>query len=127
MASNAAEPAPAAPVTLAENHRVIVLEVIRCRRRFALRRHEEDRQGLVKRFAWMKISVVFVRLQHAHIASLMAEHANIVGERGWQPSWVDDGGPSGPQRLSFCHLHLSDVLLSRAVTVLATNGKFPEW
>src|SRR5882757_2528374 len=77
----------------------------------------------------MKISVAFVRLQHAHITSLMAEHANIIGDRGWQPSWVDDGSASCPRRLSFCHLHLSDVLLSRAVTVLAMvdpgTGRYP--
>src|SRR5258707_704815 len=65
----------------------------------------------------MKISVAFVRLQHAHITRLMAEHANIIGERRWQPSWVDDGTASGPHRLSFSRRHLSDVLLSRAVTV----------
>src|SRR5260221_1463255 len=40
---DAAEPTPAAPVTLAENHRIVVLDVIRWRRRFALRRHQEDR------------------------------------------------------------------------------------
>ena len=72
----------------------------------------------------MKISVAFIRLQHADITSLMAEHANIIGEPRWQPAWVDDGTASGPNRLSFSRRHLSDVLLSRAVTVLATNGKF---
>jgi len=60
----------------------------------------------------MKISVAFIRLQHAHITSLVAEHTNIIGERGWQPSWVDDGGASGPNRLSFSRRHSLDVLLS---------------
>src|SRR5258705_9837988 len=75
----------------------------------------------------MKISVAFIRLQHAHITRLMAEHANIIGERRWQPARVDDGGPSSPDCLSFSRRHLSDVLLSPAVTVLATNAKFPKW
>src|SRR5882762_2313461 len=127
VTSYAAESTAAAPITLAENHRVVVLKVVRRRRRFPLRRHQEDRQRVVKRFAWMKISVAFIRLQHAHITRLMAEHANIIGERGWQPARVDDGIASGPHRLSFSRRHLSDVLLSGAVTVLATNGKFPEW
>src|ERR1700737_3253583 len=43
VASNAAEPAATAPVTLAENHRVVVLDVVRRRRRFALWRDQEDR------------------------------------------------------------------------------------
>jgi len=75
----------------------------------------------------MKISVAFMRLQYAHITGLMAEHANIIGERRWQPARVDDGTAPCPNRLSFSRRHLSDVLLSRAVTVLATYGKFPEW
>src|ERR1700704_4039830 len=75
----------------------------------------------------MKISVAFIRLQHADITSLMAEHENIIGEPRLQPAWVDDGTASGPNRLSFSRRHLSDVLLSRAVAVLATYGKFPEW
>src|SRR6266403_4571293 len=74
----------------------------------------------------MKISVAFVRLQHAHIASLMAEHANIVGERGWQPARVDDGTASGPHRLSFSRRHLSDVPLSGTVAVFTTDGKLLE-
>src|SRR3979490_377536 len=75
----------------------------------------------------MKISVAFFRLQPARIPRLMAEHANIVGERRWQPARVDDGGAAGPNRLSFSRRHLSDVPPSGAGTVLAANGKFPEW
>src|SRR5258707_12473397 len=43
VTSYAAESTAAAPITLAENHRVVVLEVVRRRRSFTLRRHKEDR------------------------------------------------------------------------------------
>jgi hypothetical protein len=82
VASDAAEPTAAASVTLAENHRVVVLDMVRRRRRFALRRHQEDRQSVVQRFPWTEVPVVFVRLQHTHIPGLMAEHTDIVGEGG---------------------------------------------
>src|SRR4029077_5846714 len=61
----------------------------------------------------------------AHVTGLMAEHANIVGECGWQPSRVDDRRVSCPRHRSFS-CHLSNVLLSRTVAVFTTDGKFLE-
>jgi len=74
-----------------------------------------------------EISVAFIRLQHAHITSLVAEHTNIIGERGGSRAGLTMEARPVRTVFPFPVGHLSDVLLSRAVTVLATDGKFPKW
>ena len=62
MAGDAAQPAAAASIALAQNHRKIMLQKIGLRRRIAFRRHDENGECVIERRARSKVALIFAGL-----------------------------------------------------------------
>src|SRR5271170_1793844 len=110
---------PRSPKTLAQAHRVEVLQVIVIRRIFARRRNLKNCNGLIQRFAWPEVLVRFARLQHPRVAQLMARHADVIRKLPIEPRRIDDRRVK-----AFGHLalpHRLNVRCSRPMAVFAAH------
>ena len=67
-----------------------MLNVVCGGRRFRKRRNHQDRKGVVEWTSRTKILVSLPGLENAHIAGLMAAHADVVSEIRRETSWIHD-------------------------------------
>ena len=117
-------------ITLAQDHGVVVLNVIRRGRRLARGRNHQNRQRVVERLSGTDVLVCLSGLENSHIACLMASHADVVREIWGEASRIDDFRIESICRNAVCDLealrsaHRLHVSCSRAVASLAANGQF---
>ena len=79
----------AAAIAFAECHGKVVFQQIRLGR-IAPRRDHENRERIVKGSSGLEIAIVFSGFQNNGIARLMAGHANVIGEPGFEFRGIHD-------------------------------------
>src|SRR5579863_769945 len=90
MTADTAHASVAGAVALAESHRVVVLDVVGIRRRFARGRNDENGKCIVEGTPGENVLVSLAGLEYANVAGLMTGHADVIGEAGRKPRGVDD-------------------------------------
>jgi hypothetical protein len=98
----------------------MVLQQDRLRRRVAMERHLENSDHVVQRHPRPEILFLFPGLGHANIASLVAPHADVIGQPARQACGVYDVRVYASHRRA-PRLPLGDVPLTRAVAILAAH------
>ncbi len=92
VASDASHATGTRAIALAQGHGIVVLDVVCRGRRLRKRWNHQDRKGVVEWTSRTKILVSLAGLENAHIASLMAAHADVVCEIRSETSWINDLG-----------------------------------
>src|ERR1700676_43856 len=114
-------------IALAQGHGIVVLDVVCRGRRLRKRGNHQDRKGVVEWTSRTKILVSLPGLENAHIASLMAAHADVVCEIRSKASWINDLGIAPRSvllRLRSPSGYGPDMCGAGAVAIFATNGQF---
>ena len=127
VASDASHATGARAIALAQGHGLVVLNVVCRGRRLRERRNHEDRKGVVEWTSRTKILVGLSGLENAHIASLMAAHADVVCEIRRKTSWINDLGISPRSVLLGLRTpagYALDMFGAWAVAIFASNGQF---